>query len=78
MLDHCAILGTSDVSEGKDHSLDDFPILVIGGGSGRLKHPGVHYRSARENTSLVLLSLLHAAGLELAEFGRDGGYVTAS
>jgi hypothetical protein len=78
VLDHCAILGTTDVSEGKDHAIDDFPILVLGGGSGFLKHPGVHYRSAGENTSVVLLSLLRAAGLPLAEFGRDGGHVTSS
>jgi hypothetical protein len=78
VLDHTAILATTDVSEGKDHTIDNFPILVLGGGSGYLKHPGVHYRSAGENASTVLLSLLRAAGLGLAEFGRDGGHVTSS
>jgi hypothetical protein len=78
VLDHTAILGTTDVAEGKDHSVDDYPILVLGAGGGFLKHPGVHYRSAGENTSTVLLSLLRAAGLDLAEFGAAGGHVTAS
>ena len=32
LLDHCIALGTSDVSEGRTHSLDEFP-LVIGGGA---------------------------------------------
>jgi len=78
LLDHCAILATTDVSEGKDHAVDDYPILVLGGGDGFLKHPGVHYRSAGENTSTVLLSLLRAAGLSLDAFGKGGGMVTGS
>ncbi len=79
VLDHTAILATTDVSEGKDHSIDDFPILVLGGGSGFLKHPGVHYKSpSGENTSTVLLSLLRSAGLALGEFGQGGGHVTSS
>ena len=78
VLDHCAILGTTDVAEGRDHSIDNYPILVLGGGSGFLKHPGVHYKSPGENTSTVLLSLLRAAGLDLAEFGQGGGHVTSS
>jgi hypothetical protein len=78
VLDHAAILGTTDVAEGHDHSIDDYPILVLGGGSGFLKHPGVHYRSPGENTSTVLLSLLRAAGLPLAEFGQADGRVTSS
>ena len=78
VLDHVAILATSDVAEGKDHSIDDYPILVLGGGGGFLKHPGVHYRSNGENASVVLLSLLRAAGLPLSEFGQEGGHVTSS
>jgi hypothetical protein len=78
VLDHCAILGTSDVSEGHDHSIDDYPILVMGGGTGFLKHPGVHHRAPGENASTVLLTLLRAAGLPLTEFGQAGGHVTSS
>jgi Protein of unknown function (DUF1552) len=78
VLDHCAILGTTDVSEGHDHSIENFPILVMGGGTGFLKHPGVHHSAQGENTSTVLLSLLRAAGLPLTEFGQDGGRVTSS
>jgi hypothetical protein len=78
VLDHCAILGTTDVAEGRDHSIDDYPILVLGGGGGLLKHPGVHHRAPNENTSTVLLTLLRAAGLKLDEFGQQGGRVTSS
>jgi hypothetical protein len=78
VLDNVAILGTTDVAEGHDHSIDDFPILVMGGGTGFLKHPGVHHRAPGENPSTVLLTLLRAAGLPLAEFGQGGGRVTSS
>jgi hypothetical protein len=77
VLDNTVILGSSDVSDGKLHSLTDYPIVVAGGGGGFLKRPGVHYRSAnKENTSTVLLSVLRAAGLQLTEFGAGGGLVT--
>jgi hypothetical protein len=78
VLDNCAILGTTDVAEGRDHSITDFPILVMGGGTGFLKHPGVHLKAPDENASTVLLSLLRAAGLPLAEFGQADGHVTSS
>jgi hypothetical protein len=76
LLDNCALLASSDVADGREHSIEDYPIVVAGGGGGYLKHPGVHYRSAGENTSTVLLTLLRAAGLPLTEFGDKGGRVT--
>jgi hypothetical protein len=79
VLDNVAILGSSDVSDGRGHTLSDYPIVVAGGGGGFLKHPGVHYRSATaENTSTVLLSVLRAAGVTLTTFGAGGGLVTTS
>ena len=55
------------------------PILVAGRAGGRLRYPGIHYRSdTAENTSMVLLSVLRAAGLALPEFGRKGGRVDSS
>jgi hypothetical protein len=52
---------------------------VAGGGGGYLKTPGVHYRSPDgENTSQVLLSVLRAAGLQLDQFGVEGGQVSQS
>jgi len=77
LLDHMAVLGSTDLSW--DHSPNDFPILVAGGACGYLKTPGVHYRSpSRENASTVLLSMIRAAGVEMAEFGNGGGHVTES
>jgi Protein of unknown function (DUF1552) len=78
LLDSCAILASSDTADGKAHSINDYPIVVAGKAGGVLKYPGVHYRSTtKENTSLVLMSLLRSVGLPLTEFGDMGGKVTA-
>ena len=77
LLDRCAILASTDTSEGQPHSLDDYPIIVAGKAGGALVHPGVHYRSTSgENTSNVLLTLLQAMDLDVTEFGNGGGKTT--
>lgn len=78
LLDHCAILGTSDCSLGQSHSVEDYPIIIAGGCNGALQ-TGIHYRSASsENTSKVLLTLARAMGLTLDSYGKGGGLVTSS
>ncbi|MBR58799.1 MAG: hypothetical protein CMH54_12365 [Myxococcales bacterium] len=73
LLDSCLVLGTSEVSWGKTHSLDEFPIVLAGSCGGKIK-TGIHYRSAgQENASKALLSICRAMGLDLAEFGTEGG-----
>jgi hypothetical protein len=75
LLDHSVWLATTDVAEGESHSSDDYPIVIAGKGSGRLKYPGIHHRgTTANNTSDVLLSLMQAAGTGLTEIGRDQGY----
>lgn len=74
LLDHIALLATSDISLGRTHSLDDFPIVIAGSANGRLK-TDVHYRSPfAENTSQVMLTLQRACGLNAASWGGEGGY----
>jgi hypothetical protein len=76
LLDSAVLLASTDTSEGKEHTLKDYPILVAGRAGGRLKHPGVHYRSdSGENASKVLLTVLRAAGVPLKRFGKKGGLV---
>lgn len=71
LLDHCAVLATSDVSLGRTHSLNDYPILIGGGACGAIK-TDVHYRSfTGENASRAMLSLIRAMGIPQAEFGVD-------
>ncbi|MEE2788240.1 MAG: DUF1552 domain-containing protein [Myxococcota bacterium] len=73
LLDHMALLATSDISYGRTHALDEFPILIAGGANGRLK-TNMHYRSTlAENTSKVMLSLVRACGINAATFGGEAG-----
>lgn len=76
LLEHSSILCTSELADGYLHSNADFPILVAGKGSGRLKG-GEHYRSTTaENTSHAVLTALRGAGVNAESFGADEGYVT--
>ena len=71
LLDNCLILGCSETSEGRTHSLDEIPILIAGGGCDRIVS-GYHYRShTQENASKVILSLLRAMDLPLSSWGSE-------
>ncbi len=73
LLDHTGILATSDVSQGRNHSIDEYPVLLAGKMGGYLK-PGQHYRSASgENVSKVALTMAQGMGLSLPSFGHDAG-----
>ena len=74
LLDRCVILASSDTTEGQPHSINNYPILVAGGGGGALVHPGIHIKGEKgSNASDVLLTLLQAMDLPLTEFGKAGG-----
>jgi hypothetical protein len=75
VLDNCGILASSDVADGREHSIEDYPILVAGRAGGALRS-GLHYRGDGGNTSEVLLTLLRSVGLPLSEFGDAGGRVS--
>ena len=76
MLDHCLVLGSSDVSEGKTHSLGEFPILLAGGACGAFQ-TDMHYRSySQESSSKVLLSILRGFGVSSESFGGGDAYTT--
>lgn len=78
LLDRTAILASSDTAHGREHTINDYPILVAGKAGGALKG-GIHYRSTTgENTSTVLYSLYRATtDLPITEFGKGGGRVTS-
>ncbi|MCA9615635.1 MAG: DUF1552 domain-containing protein [Myxococcales bacterium] len=75
LLDHMAVLGTTDASNPRLHSLEDFPILIAGSADGRLVM-GQHIRSDGDNASRVGLALLQAIGVPVGEFGYDAGHVS--
>jgi hypothetical protein len=72
LLDSMALLATSDCSDGAAHTVDDYPIVIAGRAGGALVHPGIHYAGDRdEHTNSVLLTLLRAVGVDIAEIGED-------
>ena len=77
LLDNSVVLATTDVSYGRTHQINEYPILLAGTACGALK-TGFHYRSeTQENTSQVGLSLLRAMDVRAAEFGVGAGNVTS-
>lgn len=73
LLEHSVVLGTTDVSFGRTHALDDYPLVLAGSACGALKM-GLHYRSpSGENASKLMLTLLRAMGVARAEFGAEAG-----
>lgn len=75
LLDNSVLMLSSDVSQGWTHAINDYPILVAGGGRGALKHPGIHYRASNgRNTSDVVLSVMKAAGTGVTSVGGGNGY----
>jgi Protein of unknown function (DUF1552) len=69
LLDHMAMLCTSDLCDGHVHSNTDYPLLICGKGNGRLRGH-THYRSgSSESTSLGVLTALQGAGTGITSFG---------
>jgi Protein of unknown function (DUF1552) len=72
LLDQCAILFTTEVQEGRNHLVDNIPMIVAGRAGGALK-TGLHVHAAGDNTSKVHLTLLQAVGVPATSFGGGPG-----
>ena len=78
LLDNCGVLITTDVSYGRTHSLDEFPILIAGSAGGKLRK-GYHYRSQnKENASKAHVTMMRALGINAEGFGVDEGFTPDS
>ena len=74
LLDNCAILLSTEISEGRTHSIDEYPIIIAGSAGGQLKQ-NTHYRSySQENANKVSLSLIRSLGVNQASWGADESY----
>ncbi len=74
LLDHSAVLCTTDVSLGRTHTLEEYPLLLAGSGCGSFR-TGFHYRGpGTENSCRLSLSLLRAMGVLAPSFGRGLAY----
>lgn len=73
LLDHSMLVYGSSISDGNQHLHHDLPIVVAGGGNGRLQG-GRHLRYPRETPmNNLLLSLLDLAGVPVARLGDSTG-----
>lgn len=70
LLDNSIVLATTDSSNPRLHSLEDFPIVLFGGAGGRVKM-GTHVHSPDDNSSKVLMTIARAMGLNRATIGME-------
>jgi hypothetical protein len=70
-LDNSIVFFGSEIEDGDAHRHTNMPILVAGGGSGRLA-TGTHRKFPGQTQANLFLSFLHAYGLQFNQFGEDG------
>jgi hypothetical protein len=76
LLDHSVVLYGSSMSNGNQHDHDPLPILLAGGGSGRLKGNRHLVFPAHTPMSNLMLSLLDKFGVHESGFGDSTGMLT--
>ncbi|HUQ93165.1 MAG TPA: DUF1552 domain-containing protein [Bryobacteraceae bacterium] len=73
LLDHMTILYGSGISNSTRHSGDNLPLLVLGGGAGRLKG-GRHLKySGNPTTANLLMTLMDKLGVPVERLGGSTG-----
>ena len=73
VLDHSIVLATTDVSYGRTHLINEYPMILSGG--RQFYKMGLHHRyEFSENACNVSLSIMRAMGLRLNSFGDDDAY----
>jgi len=69
LLDNMALLATTDVSYGRTHQIDEFPMLIAGRAGGRLAPAGHVRTDTPDNAGQVPLTLLRALGITADGYG---------
>jgi hypothetical protein len=77
LLDSCLVMGCTEVSLGRTHSLDDMPVVLAGSACGAIRQ-NVHFAANGANASKLLLTVLRAMDIVAPEVGMDEGRVTES
>ena len=72
LFDNMIVMYGSSISDGNSHSLEDLPILLLGGGTGRLKG-GRHFRYTETPVSNLYLTLLDKLDIPVERFGVSTG-----
>jgi hypothetical protein len=69
LLDHSIVLYGSSLSDGNEHNFDPLPVVLVGGGSGRLQG-NRHLRHAPHTPmSNLLLAILQKMGAPVDKIG---------
>lgn len=70
-LDASVIYGTSEYGEGWKHGVQEMPVIIAGGGYGKLQK-GRHVREQGGNMAKAHTTLLRALGLDISGYGFHG------
>ncbi len=68
MLDNTTIVWTNELGKGNSHTLNDVPMVIVGGGMGF--QMGRALQLARTPHNRLHLAFAHAMGLEIPSFGK--------
>jgi hypothetical protein len=68
LLDNCMIFAHSDCSIAKAHAVEGIPMMVAGGGGGRIR-TGFHMAGRADPASRIGLTLQQAMGLQVEKWG---------
>jgi hypothetical protein len=68
LLDRCAIYCSSDLADGQQHTVTDYPVIVAGRAGGMLTS-GQHIASGGVRTSVVPYTMLRAIGMQATSYG---------
>jgi hypothetical protein len=69
VLDRAVVLWQTDHGYARTHTMDDLPILTIGGGAGRLK-TGLHLVATGDPSARVGLTVQQVMGVSINSWGR--------
>jgi hypothetical protein len=75
LLDHSLVLGYSDTGWAKIHSIDNIPMLLVGGANGKHK-AGQHVKVGADPVTRVSLTVQQMMGLPVGSFG-EGNMATS-
>lgn len=69
MLDHTTIVWVNELGKGNSHTLDDIPIVLVGGQGGN--QTGFHQVDPKTPHNRLLMSLAHHMGHRINTFGEE-------
>jgi hypothetical protein len=69
MLDHTTIVWVNELGKGNSHTLDDLPIVIVGGQA--TENPGFFELPRQTPHNRLLMSLAHHMGHRISSFGEE-------